>query len=201
MERERIKLPIPVIVEGRYDKSKLAEILDCQIITTDGFGIFAKKEKLALIRRLSMNGVVVLTDSDGAGGVIRSYIKSALPPDKIYNLYIPKIMGKERRKTAPSKEGTLGVEGMKTDLLYSIFSEFVSKNSFMGEKRETGGITKTDFYEVGMTGGENSAERRDMMAAKFSLPDKMTANSLLGALNMLCSKEEFYQAAEELWNT
>ncbi|MBQ8475188.1 MAG: DUF4093 domain-containing protein [Clostridia bacterium] len=200
MERERIKLPMPVIVEGRYDKSKLAEILDCQIITTDGFGIFAKKEKLALIRRLSMNGVIVMTDSDGAGGVIRSYIKSALPPDKLYNLYIPKIEGKEKRKTAPSKEGTLGVEGMKTDLLYSIFCDFVAKNNISGDGKKAGGITKADFYEVGMTGFPDSSAKRDEMAEKYGLPDGMTPNSLLGALNMLCSKDEFYNTANELWN-
>ena len=125
--RERIKLSVPVIVEGRYDKAKLSEFLDANIICTDGFGIFNKKEKLALIKRLSENGVVVLTDSDGAGGVIRSHIMSAIPKDKIYNLYIPKIEGKEKRKNAPSKEGTLGVEGMNSDLLYSMF-EGLSEN-------------------------------------------------------------------------
>ena len=156
MTREKIKLPIPVIVEGRYDKSKLAEILDCQIITTNGFGIFNHKEKLALIKRLSENGVVVLTDSDGAGSLIRGHLKSALPKDKVFNLYIPKIEGKEKRKKTASKEGTLGVEGMETDLLYNLFSDFSDKHIFGGDSRNVGGITKTDFFQVGMTGSDGS---------------------------------------------
>lgn len=196
---EKIKLPIPVIVEGRYDKSKLSEILDCRIITTEGFGIFNKKEKMALIRRLSGNGVVVLTDSDGAGGVIRSHLKSALSADKVYNLYIPKIEGKEKRKKTASKEGTLGVEGMETDLLYGIFRDFADKHIFATDGKDVGGITKTDFFQVGMTGGCEAAKRRDEMASHFDLPDGMTANSLLGALNLVISKKEFYSAAEELW--
>ncbi len=199
MMREKIKLPIPVIVEGRYDKSKLAEILDCQIITTNGFGIFNQKEKLALIKRLSQNGVVVLTDSDGAGSVIRGHIKSALPKDKVYNLYIPKIEGKEKRKKTASKEGTLGVEGMEVDLLYSLFSDFAKKHITNADKNSVGGITKADFYEVGMTGGEESSKRRDEMAKHFDLPSGMTPNALLGALNLLTDKNGFFSVAESLW--
>ena len=197
---DKIKLPFPVIVEGRYDKSKLSEILDCQIITTDGFGIFNQKEKLALIKRLSQNGVVVLTDSDGAGSVIRGHIKSALPRDKVYNLYIPKIEGKEKRKKTASKEGTLGVEGMDSNLLYGLFSDFASKHADGNASIPTGGITKADFYEVGMTGAEYSKSRRDEMASHFSLPSDMTPNALLGALNMLCDKNEFFSVAEKLWS-
>lgn len=196
---ERIKLPIPVIVEGRYDKAKLADIIDGQIITTDGFGIFNKKEKMALIRRLSTNGIVVLTDSDGAGGVIRGHLKSALPADKIYNLYIPKIKGKEKRKKTASKEGTLGVEGMKNDLLYELFRSFADDHIFNCSNKSVGGITKTDFFQVGMSGGSDASKRRDQLAEHFSLPSGMTANALLSALNLLCCKEEFYAAAERLW--
>ena len=199
MTREKIKLPIPVIVEGRYDKSKLSEILDCQIITTNGFGIFNHKEKLALIKRLSENGVVVLTDSDGAGSVIRGHLKSALPKDKVYNLYIPKIEGKEKRKKTASKEGTLGVEGMETDLLYSLFSDFADKHIFNLDSRNFGGITKADFFEVGMTGADGSGERRNEMAKFFGLPPAMTPNALLGALNLLTDKNGFFSAAESLW--
>ena len=199
MTREKIKLPIPVIVEGRYDKSKLSEILDCQIITTNGFGIFNHKEKLALIKRLSENGVVVLTDSDGAGSVIRGHLKSVLPKDKVYNLYIPKIEGKEKRKKTASKEGTLGVEGMETDLLYSLFSDFADKHIFNLDSRNFGGITKTDFYEVKMTGEEGSGLRRNQMANYFGLPSDMTPNALLGALNLLTDKNGFFSAAESLW--
>ncbi len=199
MTREKIKLPIPVIVEGRYDKSKLSEILDCQIITTNGFGIFNHKEKLALIKRLSENGVVVLTDSDGAGGVIRGHLKSALPKDKVYNLYIPKIEGKEKRKKTASKEGTLGVEGMETDLLYSLFSDFADKHIFNTDSRNVGGITKADFFEVGMTGGEGSSVRRNEIAKHFGLPSDMTPNALLGALNLITDKNGFFSAAQSLW--
>lgn len=197
--REKLKLPIPVIVEGRYDKIKLSDILDANIICTDGFGIFNKKEKLSLIKRLSENGVVLLCDSDGAGGVIRSHIMSALPKEKIYNLYIPKIKGKEKRKSAPSKEGTLGVEGMDTDILYGMFENLLKKLPENGKTMTVGGITKADFFQFGMTGGEESKERREIIAKKFGLPDGMTPNALLGALNMLASKEEFLAMCEEIF--
>ncbi len=199
MTKEKIKLPIPVIVEGRYDKAKLADILDCQIITTNGFGIFNHKEKLALIKKLSQNGVVILTDSDGAGSLIRGHLKSALPKDKVYNLYIPKIEGKEKRKKTASKEGTLGVEGMENDLLYNLFSDFASKHIVNAADVSVGGITKADFYEVGMTGGDGSTVRRDEMAKHFELPSGMTPNALLGALNLLTDKNGFFAAAEALW--
>ncbi len=198
--REKIKLPIPVIVEGRYDKIRLADILDCNIICTDGFGIFNKKEKLCLIKRLSENGVVLLCDSDGAGGVIRSHIMSALPKEKIYNLYIPKIKGKEKRKNAPSKEGTLGVEGMDTELLYGMFENLLENLPENGGFSKVGGITKADFFRFGMTGTADSRERRETVAKKFSLPDGMTPNALLGALNMLTSREEFISLCEEIFN-
>ena len=198
--RKKLKLPIPVIVEGRYDKIKLSGILDANIICTDGFGIFSKKEKLSLIKRLSENGVVLLCDSDGAGGVIRSHIMSALPKEKIYNLYIPKIKGKEKRKSVPSKEGTLGVEGMDADMLYGMFENLLKNLPENGKSMKVGGITKTDFFAFGMTGGEESKERRELVAKKFGLPDNMTPNALLGALNMLASKEEFISIVEEIFD-
>ena len=197
--REKIKLPVPVIVEGKYDKIRLADILDANIICTDGFGIFNKKEKLCLIKRLSQNGVVLLCDSDGAGGVIRSHIMSALPKDKIYNLYIPKIKGKEKRKNAPSKEGTLGVEGMDTDLLYEMFFNLSNNLPENGKENQVGGITKADLYSFGMTGGEESRARREAVAKKFALPDSMTPNALLGALNMLTSKSDFIELCSEMF--
>ena len=198
--REKLKLPVPVIVEGRYDKIKLSDILDANIICTDGFGIFNKKEKLSLIKRLSENGVVLLCDSDGAGGVIRSHIMSALPKEKIYNLYIPKIKGKEKRKSAPSKEGTLGVEGMDADMLYEMFENLLKNLPENGRAMRVGGITKADFFEFGMTGGEDSKSRREIVAKKFALPDNMTPNALMGALNMLISKEEFIEACVEIFD-
>jgi len=126
---EKIKTDLPVIVEGKYDKIKLASILDAEIITTDGFGIFKKKEKLSLIKRLSERGVIVLTDSDGAGKLIRAHLSGAVPADKIYNLYIPKIKGKEKRKKEGSKEGTLGVEGIDAETLRSIFETFLKNHA------------------------------------------------------------------------
>lgn len=198
--RKKLKLPIPIIVEGRYDKIKLSGILDANIICTDGFGIFSKKEKLSLIKRLSENGVVLLCDSDGAGGVIRSHIMSALPKEKIYNLYIPKIKGKEKRKSVPSKEGTLGVEGMDADMLYGMFENLFKNLPENGKSMKVGGITKADFFEFGMTGREESKDRREQVAKKFGLPDNMTPNALLGALNMLASKEEFISIVGEIFD-
>ena len=152
---ERIHIPIPVVVEGKYDKIKLSSVIDANVITTGGFGIFNKKEKLALIRTLAeKGGIVILTDSDGAGGVIRSYIKSALPKEKIYNLYIPQIEGKERRKSTSSKEGTLGVEGMTDEVLRGLFSSFSGRMGFSGSAAHTvrESITKADLFELGLTG-------------------------------------------------
>lgn len=192
--REKIKVPFPIIVEGKYDKAKLCEVVEGHIITTNGFGIFSKKETLALIRRLGGSGIIVLTDSDGAGNVIRNYIKGSVETDKIYNLYIPKIEGKEKRKREASKEGTLGVEGMEADLLYDMFKNLTER---IGEREVVfGGITKADFYEMGMTGGEMSRERRNIIAKEYGLPTDMTPNALLGALNLLTDKNEFLKMAE-----
>ena len=141
----------------------------------------------------------MLTDSDGAGSLIRGHLKSTLPKDKVINLYIPKIEGKEKRKKTASKEGTLGVEGMETDLLYNLFSDFADKHIFGGDSRNVGGITKTDFFQVGMTGSDGSGKRRNEMAEYFDLPSDMTPNALLGALNLLTDKNGFFSAAQSLW--
>lgn len=196
--REKIKLSIPVVVEGKYDKMKLSGIIDADIITTDGFGIFKKSEKTALIRALSANGVVLLCDSDGAGGVIRRCVMNAVPKDKIYNLYIPKIEGKERRKKAPSKEGTLGVEGMDDELLYDMFKGLSERLGESGEMRRVGGVTKASFYEYGLTGCEGSGARRDALCRRLALPDGMTPGALLGAVNVLMSLDEFIKIADEM---
>ena len=197
---KRIKFPLPVVVEGKYDKMKLSHVIDGHIIVTDGFGIFNKKEKLLLIKKLSENGVVVLCDSDGAGSLIRSHIMGAVPKDKLYNLYIPQIEGKERRKKDPSKEGTLGVEGMEEKLLYNMFEGLCNR---LGIDIETGmdngadlikeknPVTKADFFEVGLVGHENSAEKRNILSEYLSLPADMTPNALLGAVNILMDFEEF----------
>ena len=190
---ERKKIPYPVVVEGKYDKIKLASVIDANIITTGGFGIFNRREKLSLIKRLAeRGGIVILTDSDGAGGVIRSFIQSAVPKEKIYNLYIPRIEGKERRKSAPSKDGSLGVEGMSDEVLRDLFADFAHRMGFDGAASgDYGRITKADMMELGLT-GPDSAAARDALAQKLSLPPKMTPNAMLGALNILVTREELY---------
>lgn len=190
---EKIKIFLPVIVEGKYDKIKLDSILDARIITTGGFGIFNNAEKKALIKRLCQNGVILLCDSDGAGKVIRSHIKSFLPPEKVINLYIPKVAGKEKRKKEGSKEGTLGVEGMDADLLRSLFQKYADSST-----TERAPITKGNFYAHGLSGGVGSAAKRDALAAAYDLPSGMTANALLDALNIISSLDEFEAKAAAL---
>ena len=190
---EKLKISYPIIVEGKYDKIKLSSIVEGQIITTDGFGLFNSGEKLSLIRSLAAKSpIIVLTDSDGAGKVIRSHITSAVPKDRLIQLYIPQIAGKERRKESPSAEGTLGVEGMRCDLLRDILSPYAE-----GGERAGGGafaenkLSKTDLFIDGLSGGENSSARRDELAARLGLPAGMTANALLAAVKLLCTYEEY----------
>lgn len=193
---EKIKIRLPVITEGKYDKNTLKQIFDVTVITSDGFGIFNSREKQALIRAVAKDGIIVLTDSDGGGRVIRSFISGILPREKIYHLYIPKIAGKERRKSAPSREGYLGVEGMSRDELVRVFSPFIvngeDKADYASKPREM--ITKVDFYVDKLTGAENSAARRDALARRFGLPDGMSANALIEALNLI-SDRDGYRAA------
>ncbi len=205
MEEKKIVFPLPVVVEGKYDKMKLTQVIEGHIITTDGFAIFNKKEKLSLIKRLASNGVVILCDSDGAGGVIRRHIMSAVPKEKIYNLYIPKIEGKERRKREASKEGTLGVEGMETVLLRKMFSELCASLGIDAESGkasgavERGAVTKADFYEDGLTGKDNSKASRDALCKYFSLPSGMTAPALLGAINILTDRDGYRKAVKSVF--
>ncbi len=194
---EKIKIPIPVVVEGKYDRMKLTEVIDAVIVVTDGFGVFKKKEKLALIRRLAdAGGIVVLTDSDRGGRQIRGYLSSVLPPEKIYNLYIPQIEGKERRKRAPSAAGTLGVEGMDAELLRSLFSSFAKQMGFGSDENiRTCVITKAQMYEYGLTGAPDSGARRDAVARRLGLPSGMSAGALMRAAELLVSEEEFEEIA------
>ena len=187
---EKLRIPYPIIVEGKYDRLRLLSVCDAQIITTEGFGIFKKSEKLALIRQLSSKTpIIVLTDSDGAGKLIRSHITSAIPAHRLIQLYIPKIEGKERRKTEPSAEGTLGVEGMERALLYELLSPFVSEERL--SKAAENALSKTDFYMDGLSGNADSSRARDELAKKLSLPSGMTANALLAALKILISYDEY----------
>ena len=192
--REKLRVSLPVIVEGKYDKNTLSQVLDATILTTGGFSVFNSKEKQALLRRLCKDGAIVLTDSDGGGRQIRAFLSSILPKEAIHPLYIPEIKGKERRKSAPSKSGTLGVEGMDADLLYDLFLPLSD-----GAPREKGEpITKTDFYFLGLTGKDNASERRDALAVSLSLPRGMGAGPLLAAVNLLYSREAFLRYAAAL---
>ena len=193
---DKIPISLPVVVEGKYDQIKLASIIDATILTTEGFGIFNNKEKRALLRALSKNGIILLTDSDGAGGMIRSHLQSFLPPDKIYHLYIPQISGKEKRKKSPSKAGTLGVEGMDAALLREMFQKFADRGEMRHGRR--GIITKADFFADGLTGRQGSADKRNALCARLSLPRDMTPTALLAAVNLLLDREEYRAEVESL---
>ncbi len=185
-----LEISRPIIVEGKYDKIKLNSLVKANIITTDGFGIFNAKEKAKLIRRLAAErGIIVITDSDGAGLVIRNFLRNLVPKEKITHIYIPQIKGKERRKDAPSKEGFLGVEGMDADLLRKALAPFAD-----GELKPRMKMTKADLYELGLSGDADSALRREKLAKALDLPQNLSANALLEAICMLISEEEFQNA-------
>ena len=184
---EKIKVSLPIVVEGRYDKSTLSGFVDATIITTDGFSIFNNKEKQLLVRRLCADGAIILTDSDGGGKQIRSFLSGIVGSDKIYNLYIPKISGKEKRKQKPSAAGTLGVEGMSREVLSRLLEPFSVDKDIVRK----GGISKTDFFIDGLSGGENSSLKRARLAHLAGLPDDISANALLEALNILYSYDEY----------
>ncbi len=191
---KKVKVTLPIVVEGKYDKNTLLQIFDATVITLGGFAVFNSREKQTLIRTLARDGIIILTDSDGAGKQIRGFIKGIVPKEKIHNLYIPKIEGKEKRKTAPSKEGLLGVEGMERDELLRILSPFTTD----AESKRGEMITKVDFYMDKLTGFENSTLLRDRLAEHFRLPSGMNANALLEALNILTDREGYREALEKL---
>ena len=193
--KEKLTIPYPILVEGKYDRIRLLDVVDpsTQIIKTDGFGIFNQSETAALIRALAQKSrLIVLTDSDGAGKLIRSRICNLVPRDRLIQLYIPQIKGKEKRKSEPSKEGTLGVEGMTKDLLYDLLAPYADGS---GEQREAANpLSKVDFYIDGLSGGTNATVRRDELAQKLGLPRGMTANALLAAVRLLCTYEEYLKS-------
>ena len=188
---ERLKIPYPVIVEGRYDKLRLESVIEAHIIPTDGFGIFKKEEKASMLRALAQKTpLILLTDSDGAGKLIRSHLTSVLPSERVIQLYVPRISGKEKRKSEASAEGILGVEGMERTLLYELFSPYANADVVESRMAENP-LSKTDFYEDGLTGGEGSREKRDALCTRLGLPTGMTPNALLAALRVLCTYEEY----------
>lgn len=187
--REKIKIHEAVIVEGRYDKIKLSNIIDAFILETDGFSIFKDKKKLTFIKKLAFErGIVVLTDSDHAGFMIRSHISSAVPKSRIKNVYIPDVYGKEKRKAAPSKEGKIGVEGMSTEVILNAFEKAgVTATKVTCDNP----VTTADFFELGLTGGANSKEKRKALCAELDLPEFLSVSSLISCINNMMSKEEF----------
>jgi ribonuclease M5 len=198
MKMDKLKIPYPIIVEGKYDRLRLLCVCEANIIATDGFGIFKKHEKLALIRSLSAKTpIILLTDSDGAGKLIRSHLTSAIPKERLIQLYIPKIEGKEKRKAAPSAEGTLGVEGMEQKLLYDLLSPF--EDSERLSKSYENPLSKADLYRDGLSGRDNSSSLRDKLALRLSLPTGMTPNALLSALKILITYDEYKELVKELY--
>ena len=191
---EKIRIRLPIIVEGRYDKSTLCSIFDATVITTNGFGIFKSNEKRALIKKLAeRGGIILLTDSDAGGRQIRSFLSGILPKDKIIHLYTPEIAGKERRKKAPSKAGLLGVEGVGREILVKLLLPFADTGACR-EKTEIREVTKLDFFRDGLSGGDGSRERRDRLARMLGLPANMSANALIDAINLISSREEYERA-------
>lgn len=187
------------MVEGRYDKNALSQVVDATVVTLGGFSVFNDKEKLAFLRRLAeKQGIIVLTDSDGAGFVIRNYLKGALPKELVKQAYVPDVYGKERRKRKAGKEGKLGVEGMKPEVLLEALRR--AGATFLDEEgdweaREP--ITKADLFALGLTGGADSAARRRALLKKLELPEHLTANAMLEALNLLFDRETLERAMKE----
>ena len=188
-----VKIKEAIVVEGRYDKNTLSQIVDAPILETSGFGIFKDKKQMALLRKVAqIRGLIVFTDSDGAGFVIRNHIKSAIPGRYLKHAYIPDIPGKEKRKSAPGKEGKLGVEGMSKELLLDALRRCGATIEGEGAP-QTRQITKQDMMTLGLSGGPDAAEKRLALLKKLNLPEHMSANALLQALNLLLSLEELEQ--------
>ena len=185
-----IRLKQAIVVEGRYDKNALRQVVDATVIETEGFGIFKSPEKRALLRALAeKRGIILLTDSDGAGFVIRNYLKGCVDPSLVKNAYIPDVPGKEKRKSSPSKEGKLGVEGMSPEILIEALRR---AGATFGDApgQVPGGDTKADLYALGLSGRPDSAKKRKRLQKRLGLPERMTAGALLEALNILTTREE-----------
>ena len=192
-----VKIKEAIVVEGRYDKNTLAQIVDAPIFETRGFGIFKDKAQMALLRQVAeRRGLIVFTDADGAGFVIRNHIKSAIPGKFLKHAYTPDIMGKERRKAAPGKEGKLGVEGMRPEIILDALRN--AGATFEGEDSQmVHQITKQDLMELGLSGGADAAVKRLALLKKLKLPEHMSANAMLQALNLLYSLEELTAIVRE----
>lgn len=195
-----LKIKEAIVVEGRYDKNTLSQLVDGVIVETTGFGIYHNKDLLALLRRLGeKQGLIVLTDSDGAGFQIRGYLKSALPPHQVKHAYIPDRPGKERRKRQPGKEGKLGVEGMSQQVLEQVLRQ--AGATILGESprhARSASLTKADLYACGLAGGQGSRERRERLLKKLDLPAHLTPNAMLPILSALYDRQTLLEEMEKL---
>ena len=188
-----------IVVEGRYDKNTLSQVVDAVIITVNGFSVFKDREKVALLRRLGAErGLIVLTDSDGAGFMIRNHLRGLLPKNQVKHAYIPDVYGKERRKRIAAKEGKLGVEGMSPEVLLRALEQAgatFGDDASASSARQP--VTKADFFELGLSGGADASARRKAILKRLEFPEHMTANALLEAVNVLFTREEFLKLAGE----
>lgn len=193
-----LKIKEAIVVEGRYDKNTLSQIIDAPIFETSGFGIMKNKEQLCLLRRIAQKrGLIVFTDSDGAGFVIRNHLKSTIPASNLKHAYIPDVYGKERRKSIAGKEGKLGVEGMTPDVIIDCLRR--AGATFDGdEKQEASTITKQDFFDLGLSGRPDSKHRRKALLSALQFPEHMSSNALLQAVSLLYSKEELKSILDSL---
>ncbi len=193
-----VKIKEAIVVEGRYDKNTLSQIVDAPILETSGFGIFKDKAQMALLRRIAQTrGLIVFTDSDGAGFVIRNHIKSAIPGKYLKHAYIPDIPGKEKRKSAPGKEGKLGVEGMSREIILEALRR--AGATIEGEEApQSCRITKHDLMSLGLSGGPDAGAKRLALLKKLNLPEHMSPNAMLQALNLLYSLEELEQILQTI---
>ena len=193
-----VKIREAIVVEGRYDKNTLSQIVDAPILETAGFGIFKDEQQLGLLRRVAESrGLIIFTDSDGAGFVIRNHLKSCIDGKYLKHAYIPDISGKERRKAAPGKEGKLGVEGMRQEIILEALRR--AGATIEGEERaQTVAITKQDLMELGLSGGAGSSEKRRRLLKKLDLPEHMSTNAMLEALNLLYGRERLDEIAGSL---
>ena len=191
MKKQRIKEVI--VVEGRYDRNMLLQVVDATVVETGGFSVFNDREKLNFLRRLAeKRGLILLTDSDGAGFVIRNYLKGTLPKEHIKQAYIPDMPGKERRKRKPGKGGKLGVEGMSPQVLLEALRRSGATFADESPPMETNAITKADLLEKGLI-GPGSTQTRNELLHRLELPEHLSPNAMLEALNLLMSQEEFYE--------
>ena len=193
-----VKIREAILVEGRYDKNTLSQIVDAPILETSGFGIFKDKKQMGLLRRIAeTRGLIVFTDSDGAGFVIRNHVKSAIPGKFLKHAYIPDIYGKEKRKAKAGKEGKLGVEGMRPEIILDALRK--AGATIEGENAlHAKSITKQDMMDLGLSGGPDASARRLALLKKLNLPEHMSANALLQALNLLYDLEELKYIVESL---